>query len=176
MIPANNRRGTLISFRDGNPYQAKIRLLFRKIHPCLTRDSNSNPLAERHNLYTGGGGEIIEVGVGEKRGDGGHQGWARRVLAQTKTHVRRSIASKPRDLSSPIGPTAVVWAERRQIPIGRRRRINLHMHPWRRALNIRMLVHPWLSAPYFFYSSLPSFRPYVDDPIGHSRQRASLSL
>ncbi|GBL84937.1 hypothetical protein AVEN_42203-1 [Araneus ventricosus] len=64
-------------------------------------------------------------------------GRVRRVLAQTKTHVRRSIAGKPRDPFSPIGLSAVAWAEHRQIPIGRRRRINLHMHPWRRALNIR---------------------------------------
>ncbi|GFU04229.1 hypothetical protein TNCV_863561 [Trichonephila clavipes] len=38
------KRGTLLSFRDGNPFQGKVRFLFPKIHPCLTRDSNPNPL------------------------------------------------------------------------------------------------------------------------------------
>ncbi|GFV95881.1 hypothetical protein TNCV_1729311 [Trichonephila clavipes] len=52
IIPAKNGRGTLLSFRDGNPFHAKVRLLFPKIHPCLTRDSN--PLDNKQTTLLGG--------------------------------------------------------------------------------------------------------------------------
>ncbi|GFV18242.1 hypothetical protein TNCV_170451 [Trichonephila clavipes] len=44
MIPSCNRWSALLSIRNVNPLQAKIRLLFpKKIEPCLTLDSNPNP-------------------------------------------------------------------------------------------------------------------------------------
>ncbi|GFU72143.1 hypothetical protein TNCV_3050031 [Trichonephila clavipes] len=54
MIPAYNRRGALLSIRDGNPLQAKVQLLFpKKKQPCLTGDSNPNPFGyELRVLFT----------------------------------------------------------------------------------------------------------------------------
>ncbi|GFV86096.1 hypothetical protein TNCV_670931 [Trichonephila clavipes] len=62
MIPAKNRRGTLLSFPDGNPLQAKVRFLFPEdtsmpypgFEPELTRLQ-----AECHSHHTGWGGERV---------------------------------------------------------------------------------------------------------------------
>lgn len=87
-----------------------------------------------------------------------------RARAHTKIHVFGSIAGEPRELSPPIGLRAVAGVEHKQIPIGRRGRINLHMHRRGRRLHIpgdRGWEH--LTFIYFF----PLRRPYVDDLAGH---------
>ncbi|GFW95803.1 DUF4817 domain-containing protein [Trichonephila clavipes] len=52
MIPAHNKKSALLSIRDGNPLQVKVRLLFsKKIHARLIRDSNPSPIGTSQWSY-----------------------------------------------------------------------------------------------------------------------------
>ncbi|GFY14582.1 hypothetical protein TNCV_4827861 [Trichonephila clavipes] len=51
MTPACNKRGALLSIRDGNPLQLKVRLFFPK-KPCLARDLNPNPLSYKPRVIS----------------------------------------------------------------------------------------------------------------------------
>ncbi|GFV94351.1 hypothetical protein TNCV_2268051 [Trichonephila clavipes] len=52
MISVWSRRVALLSIRVGDPFQAKVRLLFPKIQPCLIRDSNPSPLDYKASVIT----------------------------------------------------------------------------------------------------------------------------
>lgn len=71
----------------------------------------------------------------------------------------RSIAGEPREPSPPIGLRAVVGVERKQIPIGCRGWINLHMH--RRGRRLHIPGEPgW---EYLAFIIFILHGPYVDD-------------
>lgn len=71
----------------------------------------------------------------------------------------RSIAGEPREPSPPIGLRAVVGVERKQIPIGCRGWINLHMH--RRGRRLHIPGEPgW---EYLAFIIFFPHGPYVDD-------------
>ncbi|GFU98256.1 hypothetical protein TNCV_4856711 [Trichonephila clavipes] len=53
MVPAYNRRGALLSIRDGNPLQANVRHLSpKKMHQCLIWDLNPNSLGHKPTVIS----------------------------------------------------------------------------------------------------------------------------
>ncbi|GFW27263.1 hypothetical protein TNCV_2831631 [Trichonephila clavipes] len=93
MIPAYNGRGTLLSIRDGNPLQAKIRLLFlKKIHtsvPYSGFEPKATQLqAEGHIHYTDWVAGIMLAGlIGVKKL------W-KRCMCDSQYHVWAGIMVK----------------------------------------------------------------------------------